>query len=86
MCEEMKKACYLRLLSSEAKAIAMISKINKTDNFDARGLATLLRNGTLPSVWIPPSEQKDKKVQTITKMALVQMWTTIKTRSHVLLS
>jgi hypothetical protein len=28
---------------------------NKTDTLDARGLAILLRNGTLP-VWIPPSE------------------------------
>jgi hypothetical protein len=29
---------------------------NKTDTLDARGLAILLRNGTLPEVWIPPSE------------------------------
>ena len=28
----------------------------KTDKLDARGLAILLRNGTLPEVWIPPSE------------------------------
>jgi hypothetical protein len=29
---------------------------NKTDKLDAKGLAILLRNGTLPEMWIPPSE------------------------------
>jgi Transposase len=28
---------------------------NKTDRLDALGLAMLLRNGTLPEVWIPPA-------------------------------
>jgi hypothetical protein len=28
----------------------------KTDKLDAKGLAILLRNGTLREVWIPPSD------------------------------
>jgi hypothetical protein len=38
----------------EAKRRMGLTK--KTDKLDARGLAILLRNGTLPEVWIPPSE------------------------------
>lgn len=34
---------------------------NKTDKLDAKGLAILLRNGTLPEVWIPPSELRDQR-------------------------
>jgi len=34
---------------------------NKTDALDAKGLAILLRNGTLPEVWIPPSELRDQR-------------------------
>jgi transposase len=32
---------------------------NKTDKLDAKGLAILCRNGTLPEVWIPPAELRD---------------------------
>jgi transposase len=32
---------------------------NKTDKLDARGLAILLRSGTLPEVWIPPAKLCD---------------------------
>jgi hypothetical protein len=31
----------------------------KTDAVDARCLATLLRNGTLPETWIPPADLRD---------------------------
>jgi hypothetical protein len=34
---------------------------NKTDTLDAKGLAILLRNGSLPDVWIPPSELRDQR-------------------------
>jgi len=34
----------------------MRGNVNKTDKLDARGLAILLRNGTLPTVWIAPSQ------------------------------
>jgi transposase len=32
---------------------------NKTDTIDATGLAMVLRNGTLPEVWIPPAALRD---------------------------
>jgi hypothetical protein len=32
----------------------------KIYELDARGLAILLRNGTLPEIWIPPSEVRDQ--------------------------
>jgi hypothetical protein len=34
---------------------------HKTDKLDAKGLAILLRNGTLPEVWIPPGELRDQR-------------------------
>jgi hypothetical protein len=33
----------------------------KTDRLDAKGLAILLRNSTLPEVWIPPGELRDQR-------------------------
>jgi len=38
-----------------------MGKTKKTDKLDATGLAILLRNGTLPEVWIPPSELRDQR-------------------------
>ena len=32
---------------------------NKTDQIDARGLAILLRNGTLREIWVPPTQLRD---------------------------
>ena len=34
---------------------------NKTDKLDAKGLAILLRDGTLPEVLIPPSQLHDQR-------------------------
>ncbi|MEM3467111.1 MAG: transposase, partial [Candidatus Jordarchaeales archaeon] len=86
MVEEMEKAGHFPLLTNAAKAKAMMGKINKTDKLDSRGLATLLRNGTLPSVWIPPGELRDKRELVRTRMALVRMRTMIKNRVHAILS
>jgi transposase len=46
--EEIEQAGCQALLAHPAKAKAMMGNVNKTDKLDARGLATLLRNGTLP--------------------------------------
>ena len=35
--------------------------VNKTDKLDASGLTTLLRLGSLPSVWLPPAELRDQR-------------------------
>lgn len=57
MVGEMEQAGHIALLTNAGKA--MMGQINKTDKLDAKGLALLLRNGTLPSIWIPPGELRD---------------------------
>ena len=52
----------------------------KTDKLDAKGLATLLRNGTLPTVWIATAEVRDLRELTRTRMALSGMRTKVKNR------
>lgn len=54
----------------------------KTDKDDARGLAMLLRNGTLPEVWIPPAELRDRREMLRMRMFLSQQRTRIKNRIH----
>jgi len=59
---------------------------NKTDKLDAKGLAILLRNGTLPEVWIPPSELRDQRELLRLRIFLVRMRTRVKNRIHGTLS
>ena len=40
-------------LAQAFAARRMLGGGNKTDEIDARALATLLRNGTLPEIWVP---------------------------------
>jgi transposase len=54
----------------------------KTDKVDARGLGILLRNGTLPEVWIPPAELRDQRELLRLRMFLVQQRTRFKNRIH----
>jgi transposase len=55
---------------------------NKTDKLDAKGLAILLRNGTLPEVWIPPSELRDQRELLRLRLFLVRLRTRVKNRIH----
>jgi transposase len=55
---------------------------NKTDELDAAGLAMLLRNGTLPEVWIPPAKLGDLRGLMRTRLALRHHTTTLKNRIH----
>jgi transposase len=55
---------------------------NKTDAIDAAGLAMLLRNGTLPEVWIPPAGLRDLRGLLRTRLALRHHTTTLKNRIH----
>jgi len=55
---------------------------NKTDKLDARGLAILLRNGTLPEVWVPPSELRDLRGLMRARLALRSHTTVLKNRLH----
>jgi transposase len=82
MVDEMEKAGHMPALAHPAKAKLMMGQINKTDKLDARGLAVLARNGTLPAVWIPPGELRDRRELPRMRMALSQVRTKFKNRIH----
>jgi transposase len=52
----------------------------KTDKVDANGLGILLRNGTLPEVWIPPAQLRDQRELLRLRMFLVRQRTRLKNR------
>ena len=58
---------------------------NKTDRLDAKGLATLLRNGTLPDVWIPPAGLRDLRGLMRTRLATRSYTTALGNRTHAAL-
>lgn len=81
------EACGCRpLLTNPAKAKLLMGHVNKTDKLDANGLATLLRLGSLPSVWLPPAELRDQRELPRTRMALCAWRTSIKNRIQSLLA
>lgn len=82
MIDEMEKAGHVPYLVNAGKAKLMMGQINKTDKLDARGLAILLRNGTLPSVWIPPGELRDQRELARMRIFLVHIRTGLKNRIH----
>lgn len=86
MIDEMEKARHEPRLAHAGKAKLMMGQINKSDKLDANGLALLLRNGTLPSVWIPPSELRDQRELPRMRMAMVKVRTLFKNRIHASLS
>ncbi len=59
-----------------------MGKTHKSDKLDAGGLAMLLRNGTLPEVWIPPAGLRDQREMLRLRMFLVARRTQIKNRIH----
>jgi transposase len=73
-------------MAHAAKAKVMMGNVNKTDKLDARGLATLLRNGTLPTVWIAPGETRDERELPRTRMALSKIRVALKNRIHATLA
>lgn len=86
MIEEMEGAGHEPQLANAGKAKLMMGQINKTDKLDAKGLALLLRNGTLPSVWIPPGELRDQRELPRMRMAFVRVRTMLKNRIHATLA
>ncbi len=80
--DEMEKAGHKPYLVHAGKAKLMMGNINKTDKLDARGLAILARNGTLPVVWIPPGELRDQRELPRMRLALVGVRTKFKNRIH----
>jgi transposase len=67
------------------KAKMMFGCINKTDRLDVKGLNKLQRTGTLPTVWIPPSEVRDKRDLPRTRMVFARERTRLKNRIHSVL-
>jgi transposase len=64
----------------------MMGHVNKTDKLDANGLATLLRIGSLPTVWLPPAVLRDQRELPRTRMAFCTVRTSLKNRIHSLLA
>jgi transposase len=80
--EEMERAGHRPQLAHALTAKRRMEGRHKTDERDAKGLAMLLRNGTLPKVWIPPSEVRDQREMLRLRMSLVGMRTHLKNRIH----
>jgi len=53
---------------------------NKTDHLDAKGLALMLRTGSLPEVWIPPASLLDLRDLMRTRLATRQQGSELKCR------
>lgn len=80
--DTMEEAGHHPHLADTIEAKKRMGKTHKTDAIDARGLALLLRNGTLPEVWIPPREIRDRRELLRTRMALRNLRTFLKHRIH----
>ena len=84
--DEIERAEMLPKLVHARKAKLMLGSINKTDKLDARGLNLLQRTGTLPTVWIPPAELRDKRELPRTRMVFSCQRTRLKNRIHSVLA
>ena len=84
--DEIEAAGCIPMLTHAAKAKMMMGHVNKTDKLDAKGLATLLYNGTLPSIWIPPNRIRDERELPRTRMALTKLKVALKNRIHATLA
>lgn len=80
--DEMERARHVPQLAHALTAKRRMEGRHKTDERDARGLAMLLRNGTLPRVWIPPAELRDQREMLRLRMSLVESRSQAKNRIH----
>jgi transposase len=80
--DEMERLGHRPKLCNPHEAKRRMGLTNKTDKLDARGLAILLRNGTLPEVWIPPSKLRDQRELLRLRIFLVRLRTRVKNRIH----
>lgn len=77
---EIEQAGLTPRLVHPRKAKLMMGLLNKTDRLDAHGLNRLQRNGTLPTVWIPPGPLRELRELTRTRVVLVAQRTRWKNR------
>jgi len=68
--DEIEQARLVPRLVHPRKAKLMMGMINKTDKLDAHGMNQLQRNGTLPTVWIPPGPLREVRELTRTRVVL----------------
>jgi transposase len=80
--DEMERLGHRPKLCNPHEAKRRMGLTNKTDKLDAKGLAILLRNGTLPEVWIPPRELRDQRELLRLRIFLVRLRTRVKNRIH----
>jgi transposase len=83
--DEIEQAGMEPRLVHARKAKMMFGCINKTDKLDAKGLNILQRAGTLPTVWIPPGDVRDKRELPRTRMVFGRERTRLKNRIHSVL-
>ncbi len=83
--DEIERAGMVPRLVHARKAKLMLGSINKTDKLDVRGLNRLQRTGTLPTVWIPPEDLRDKRELPRTRMVFGRQRTRLKNRIHSVL-
>ncbi len=84
--DEIEQAGMEPQLVHPRKAKLMMGLINKTDKLDVHGLNQLQRNGTLPTVWIPPRELRDLREISRARMVMAAHRTRLKNRGQATLS
>jgi len=84
--DEMRARGHRPCLAHPLESKKRMGKTKKTDRLDTRSLAMLLRNGTLPEVWIPPAELRDRREPMRQRMVLSRMRTQLKNRIHGVLT
>lgn len=80
--DEMQSRGHKPVLTHPVEAKRRMGRTKKTDRVDAQALAMLLRNGTLPEVWIPPAALRDQREPMRLRMALSRTRTRLKNRIH----
>jgi transposase len=85
MVDAMEEAGHCPHLAHAFTAKRRMEGRHKTNDRDARGLAMLLRNGTLPEVWIPTKEIRDQRELLRWRMTLSNVRTRLKNRIHGML-
>jgi transposase len=86
MIEAMEQAGHTPILVHPRKAKLLMGLIDKTDKLDAKGLAMLNLNGSLPAVWIPPAGLRDQRELSRMRMAMVKVRTQFKNRIQATLA
>jgi transposase len=83
--DEIEQAGMEPQLVHARKAKMMFGCINKTDKLDAKALNVLQRAGTLPTVWIPPGDLRDKRSLPRTRMTFSRERTKLKNSIHAVI-